>query len=133
MLALTRHTAVEWGPMGVRTNSVSPGFIRTPLSEVHYADPDVLQLRTQTTPLRRLGQVDDIACVVAFLASDAAAFVNGQDLIADGGFLNATLTHVQRYADQYGGTHQADLGPFARMAPDAPPASPDHSHPGARR
>ncbi len=117
VLALTRHTAVEWGPKGVRTNSVSPGFLRTPLSEVHYANPDMLQLRTQVIPLRRLGTVDDIAAVVGFLASDAAAFVNGQDLVADGGFLHTTLMHVHRHADQYGGTHQADLSPFARLAP----------------
>ncbi|MCW5654348.1 SDR family oxidoreductase [Hydrogenophaga sp.] len=115
VLALTRHTAVEWGPMGVRTNSVSPGFLRTPLSEVHYANPDMLQLRTQVIPVRRLGTADDIAAVVAFLASDAAAFVNGQDIVADGGFLHTTLMHVHKHADQYGGTHQADLSPFARL------------------
>lgn len=116
VLALTRHTAVEWGPMGVRTNSVSPGFLRTPLSEVHYANPDMLQLRTQVIPVRRLGTVDDIAAVVAFLASDAAAFVNGQDVVADGGFLHTTLMHVHQHADQYGGSHQADLSAFARLA-----------------
>jgi NAD(P)-dependent dehydrogenase (short-subunit alcohol dehydrogenase family) len=116
VLALTRHSAVEWGPMGVRTNSVSPGFLRTPLSEVHYTNPDMLQLRTQVIPVRRLGTVDDIAAVVGFLASDAAAFVNGQDVVADGGFLHTTLMHVHKHADQYGGTHQADLSPFARLA-----------------
>jgi len=115
VLALTRHTAVEWGPMGVRTNSVSPGFLRTPLSEVHYANPDMLQLRTQVIPLRRLGTVDDIAAVVGFLASDAAGFINGEDIVADGGFLHTTLMHVHKHADQYGGTHQADLSPFARL------------------
>jgi NAD(P)-dependent dehydrogenase (short-subunit alcohol dehydrogenase family) len=118
VLALTRHSAVEWGPMGVRTNSVSPGFLRTPLSEVHYANPGMLHLRTQVIPLRRLGTVDDIASVVGFLASDAAAFVNGQDIVADGGFLHTTLMHVHKHADQYGGTHQADLSAFARLNPD---------------
>lgn len=117
VLALTRHSAVEWGPMGVRTNSVSPGFLRTPLSEVHYANPDMLQLRTQVIPVRRLGTVDDIAQVVGFLASDASAFVNGQDIVADGGFLHTTLMHVHKHEDQYGGTHQADLSPFARLNP----------------
>ena len=115
VLALTRHTAVEWGPMGVRTNSVSPGFLMTPLSAVHYANPDMLQLRTQVIPLRRLGTTDDIAAVVAFLASDAAAFVNGEDIVADGGFLHTTLMHVQKPAEQYGGTHQADLSAITRL------------------
>ncbi|ABE29385.1 short chain dehydrogenase family protein [Paraburkholderia xenovorans LB400] len=115
LLALTRHTAVEWAPRGIRANSVSPGFIRTPLSEVHYANPDLLQLRTQATPVRRLGTVDDVAAIVGFLASPASAFINGEDIVADGGFLNTALMHVHDPAQQYGGTHQADLSAFARL------------------
>lgn len=115
LLALTRHTAVEWGPRGVRANAVSPGFIRTPLSEVHYANTDLLQLRTQATPIRRLGTVDDVAAIVGFLASPASAFINGEDIVADGGFLNTTLVHVHDPAQQYGGTHQADLSAYARL------------------
>ncbi len=103
VLALTRHTAVEWGPRGVRTNAVSPGFIRTPLSAAHYADPELLQWRVGMVPVRRLGATADIADAVAYLASDAAAFVNGQDLIVDGGFLETSLMHAQPKADQYGG------------------------------
>ncbi len=103
VLALTRHTAVEWGPRGVRTNAVSPGFIRTPLSAVHYANDEVLQWRTSLVPVRRLGSTHDIADAVAYLASDAAGFVNGQDLIVDGGFLETPLMHAQPKADQYGG------------------------------
>lgn len=103
VLALTRHTAVEWGPRGVRTNAVSPGFIRTPLSAVHYANDELLRWRTSLVPVRRLGETHDIADAVAYLASDAAGFVNGQDLVVDGGFLDTPLMHAQPQADQYGG------------------------------
>ena len=103
LLALTRHTAVEWGPRGIRANSVSPGFIRTLLSESQYAGTDLLQIRTNMVPVRRLGSNTDIANAVAYLASDASDFVNGQDLVVDGGFLQTTLMHAQPRADQYGG------------------------------
>lgn len=103
VLALTRHTAVEWGPRGIRANAVSPGFIRTPLSAVHYANDELLQWRTRLVPVRRLGATHDIADAVAYLASDAAGFVNGQDLVVDGGFLETPLMHAQPPADQYGG------------------------------
>lgn len=92
--ALTQQMAVEWGPRGVRANSVSPGMIRTPLSEVHYRDPQTLTRRTGRIPLRRLGRPDDIAGTVCFLASDAAGYVNGQDLVVDGGFLKASLSNL---------------------------------------
>lgn len=103
VLGLTRHTAVEWGPRGIRTNSVSPGFIQTALSAVHYKDEAATAHRISLVPVRRLGKPRDIANAVAFLASDAAGFINGQDLIVDGGFLEAPLMHAQPKADQYGG------------------------------
>lgn len=103
LLAFTRHTAVEWGPRGVRANSVSPGFIRTPLSASHYAGTELLAIRTNMVPARRLGLNTDIANAVAYFASDASDFVNGQDLVVDGGFLLTTLMHAQPKADQYGG------------------------------
>lgn len=92
--ALTRQMAVEWGPRGIRANSVSPGMIRTPLSEVHYRDESVLQKRIARVPARRIGLPSDIAGAVAFLASDASHYLNGQDIVVDGGFLNATLSNL---------------------------------------
>ena len=103
VIAFTRQTAVEWGPRGVRANSVSPGFVRTPLSEHMYATTDMAEVRSAMVPVRRLGMPADIAGVVAFLLSDAAAYVNGQDIQVDGGFMQTTLMHAQLPAQQYGG------------------------------
>lgn len=103
VLAITRHLAVEWGPRGIRTNSVSPGFIRTPLTESQYRQPEVLEKRTRMIPVRRLGTPRDIADAVCFLASNASLFINGQDIVVDGGFLQTTLNNAQAEVSQYGG------------------------------
>lgn len=94
MLALTHQMAVEWGPRGIRANSVSPGMIRTPLSEAHYRDEAKLQSRTSKIPARRIGRPADIADAVSFLASDASTYINGQDIVVDGGFLKASLANL---------------------------------------
>ncbi len=92
--ALTRQMAVEWGPLGIRANSISPGMIRTPLSEAHYRDDAVLGKRIAHIPARRIGLPSDIAGAVAFLASDASQYVNGEDIVVDGGFVKASLTNL---------------------------------------
>jgi NAD(P)-dependent dehydrogenase (short-subunit alcohol dehydrogenase family) len=92
--ALTHQMAVEWGPRGIRANSVSPGMIRTPLSEVHYRDEARLQSRVSKIPARRIGRPEDIGDAVAFLASDASTYINGQDIVVDGGFLKASLANL---------------------------------------
>ena len=94
LLGLTRQMAVEWGPRGVRTNAISPGMILTPLSEPHYRDPEKKQQRIKSIPTRRIGQPQDIADAVGFLASPASAYINGQDIVVDGGFLKAALTNL---------------------------------------
>ncbi len=95
VLGLTHQMAVEWGPRGVRANSVSPGMIRTPMSEHFYQNEKLHQGRIKVVPTRRIGRPDDIADAVAFLASDAASYMNGQDIIVDGGFMRTALMNVQ--------------------------------------
>ena len=96
LLALTRTIATEWGPRGVRCNAVGPGLVPTPGTRDVYDDPAVVQARSRAVPLRRLGTPDDIANVVAFLAGDQAAYVNGQVMYVDGGLSHALMTLLPR-------------------------------------
>jgi NAD(P)-dependent dehydrogenase (short-subunit alcohol dehydrogenase family) len=82
---LSRQIAAEWGPRGIRSNTVCPGMIRTPLSEAFYAQGDVENRRGAMTASRRIGRPADIAEVVAFLASRRASYVNGAEVVVDGG------------------------------------------------
>lgn len=82
---LARNLAVEWGPRGVRVNAVSPGLIRTPLATALMADAAFMARRLQATPLRRVGEPEEVASVVVMLASAAGAFITGQNLVVDGG------------------------------------------------
>lgn len=101
VVALTRGAAQEYGPT-IRVNSVSPGIIRTPMSETLFADRAAVQAVEQATPLGRGGTPEEVADVVLFLASDLSRFVTGQDLIVDGGLGvgQAGITRVlQSYVD----------------------------------
>lgn len=93
---LTRGLAMEFGPKGVRVNAVAPGFIWTAqaLSREHSVGPDGLKLCEPYIPLRRVGQPDDIAAVIMFLASDEARYVTGQTILADGGITLGDLSPV---------------------------------------
>lgn len=82
---LARNLAVEWGPRGVRCNAVSPGLIRTPLASELLDNESFMQRRLQMTPLRRVGEPHEVAGAVAFLCSPAGAFMNGHNLVVDGG------------------------------------------------
>jgi NAD(P)-dependent dehydrogenase (short-subunit alcohol dehydrogenase family) len=82
---LARNLAVQWGPDNIRSNAISPGLIRTELSAPLMADADFMERRMQMTPLRRPGEMREIAGCAHFLASAAGAFVNGHNLVADGG------------------------------------------------
>ncbi len=93
---LTEHFAVELGPHGVRVNSVAPGFIDGGMSAPIFADPKVRALRGSGVPLRALGLVEDVANAVAFLASDAARYINAHQLVVDGGVVANLLSLLPR-------------------------------------
>jgi NAD(P)-dependent dehydrogenase (short-subunit alcohol dehydrogenase family) len=96
VLMLSRQLAVEWGPHGVRSNVLSPGLVRTPMSESFYQAPGVAERRAAAIPVGRVGTPEDMAQVVLFLASDRAAYVNGQEIIVDGGFEHMLMSLVPR-------------------------------------
>jgi len=83
--ALARNLAVEWGHKNIRVNCVAPGLVQTDFAKALWEDPETLDRRNATTPLRRIGQPDEIGGVVAFLAGPAASFITGQVIVADGG------------------------------------------------
>jgi NAD(P)-dependent dehydrogenase (short-subunit alcohol dehydrogenase family) len=82
---MTRSLAAEWGPHGVRVNALAPGFILTDLTKKLWSEPKMQAWALENTPLRRLGTPDDLVGAAIFLASEAAAFVTGVTLFADGG------------------------------------------------
>ena len=84
-LQLARNLAVELGPHNVRVNCIAPGLIKTDFAKALWEDPEALQRRTSTTPLRRIGEPDEIAGAAIFLASQAGSFVTGQNIVVDGG------------------------------------------------
>lgn len=98
LVALTRQTAIEWGPDGVRANAVGPGLIATDGAGI-YHDPAVGQARAAAVPLGRLGTPADIADAVAFLVSPAAAYITGQVLYVDGGLTQSLMTTLPRPAE----------------------------------
>ena len=82
---LVRNLAAEWGPKNVRVNAIAPGLIKTEFARALWEDPKRAAERVSNTPLRRLGEPRDIGGIAVFLASDAAAFITGQVIVADGG------------------------------------------------
>lgn len=83
--ALVRNLALEWGPSNVRVNAIAPGLIATDFAKALLDDPERLARVEARTPLRRVGQPEDIAGVALFLASPLSAYVTGQLIVADGG------------------------------------------------
>jgi NAD(P)-dependent dehydrogenase (short-subunit alcohol dehydrogenase family) len=83
--ALARNLAVEWGPKNVRVNCIAPGLVKTDFARALWEDEAAVARRNAGTPLRRIGEPHEIAPVAAFLASQAASFITGQVIVADGG------------------------------------------------
>ncbi len=83
---MTKSMAIEWGPHGIRVNTIAPTFIRTALTAATFANPERAAWIASKIKLNRVGEVEDIMGAVAFLASDAAALITGTSLIVDGGW-----------------------------------------------
>jgi 3-oxoacyl-[acyl-carrier protein] reductase len=93
ILGYTHQVATEVAPRGVRINCVSPGFMRTPMSTGERrgldaaAQEERIAAMATRPPMQRIGSVDDIAAAIAYLASDDARYVTGQEIVVDGGYL----------------------------------------------
>ena len=84
-MQLARNLAHEYGPHNVRVNCIAPGLIRTDFAKALWENPDALAARSASTPLRRIGEPDEIAGAAVFLAAPASTFMTGQSLVIDGG------------------------------------------------
>ena len=93
---LSQQLAIEWGAQGIRSNAVHPGMILTPLSESMYAQPGVMERRSEAIPAGRIGRPEDIAEAVLFLASDRASYISGDAITVDGGFTRMLMNLVPR-------------------------------------
>ena len=84
-MGLTKNAAIEYAPHGVRVNSVGPGFIKTPLIDANL-DEATQEFLVSKHPIGRLGESEEVAALVVFLASDAASFITGSYHLVDGGY-----------------------------------------------
>lgn len=84
-MQMARNLAAEFGPDNVRVNTIAPGLIKTDFARALWENPAILQASTERTPLRRIGEPDEIAGMAVFLASQAGAFTTAQTFVIDGG------------------------------------------------
>ena len=85
-IALIRNLALEWGPKNIRVNAICPGLIKTDFAKALWDNPEGERRANEATPLRRLGESEDLKGVVVFLASDAASgYITGQAMTVCGG------------------------------------------------
>lgn len=82
----TKAMAIEWGPRGIRVNTICPTFIRTPLTQATFANPERRAWVEQKIKLGRVGELEDVMGAIVYLASDAASLVTGTSILVDGGW-----------------------------------------------
>jgi dehydrogenase/reductase SDR family protein 4 len=96
VIMLTQVMAKEWGQHNIRVNAIAPGIIKTRLSEALWKEPAVNVKAVARIPLIRLGEPDECAGVVVFLASDAGSYITGETIVIDGGLLHGEPAHLQK-------------------------------------
>ena len=96
LASLTKLMALEWGEFGIRVNAIAPGFIDSGMSKPFFENPKIRDLRGKAVPLQRLGTAEDVAKTVLYLSSDAASYVNANEIIVDGGVIHSVLMHLPR-------------------------------------
>ena len=96
VISMTQQMAIEWGKFGIRVNCISPGFIDAGMSKPIYEDKKVAALRGGAVPVGRLGEADDIANAVIFLDSENASYINGHNLVVDGGVISSVIAQLPR-------------------------------------
>jgi len=87
LLGMTRALATEWAPLGIRVNGIAPGYFRTAMTEGFYRNSEWEHAMRGRIPMQRFGNLDDLVGTAIFLASAASAYVTGQCLFVDGGFM----------------------------------------------
>jgi Tropinone reductase 1 len=81
------NLACEWADDGIRVNTIAPWYINTPLVQPVLTNPELFNLVIQRTPMKRIGEVDEVSSLAAFLCMDHASYITGQVIAVDGGFL----------------------------------------------
>jgi NAD(P)-dependent dehydrogenase (short-subunit alcohol dehydrogenase family) len=89
VFALTKSLSLELAPHGITVNAVAPGYVRTAMTEAAFTDPKRQEWMLSRIPLRRFGQPEDIGGAVAYLASPAGDYLNGEVIFIDGGWLSS--------------------------------------------
>jgi dehydrogenase/reductase SDR family protein 4 len=96
VIMLTQVMAKEWGQYNIRVNALAPGIIKTRLSEALWKDPTVNEKAVSNIPLMRLGEPEEIAGTVVFLASKAGSYITGETIVIDGGRVHGEPAHLQK-------------------------------------
>lgn len=96
VLMLSKQLCLELAEYRIRSNCISPGLVRTPMSEAYYRDKDRLRARNASVPTGRIATPNDMAEAILFLASDRSAYINGEELLIDGGLSQIVMANIPR-------------------------------------
>lgn len=96
VIMLTQVMAKEWGQYQIRVNAIAPGIIKTRLSEALWKDPEVNAKAIATIPMMRLGEPEEVAGAVVFLASKAGSYITGETIVIDGGRVHGGAAHPEK-------------------------------------